>query len=86
MTIYEGILLLKKTTNAMVVYGNEVLAWQYLPKALFKQKGKPFPTEIVFIITTNDDQRKDDTSKRKPARKLEKATGAETAPFLRHPQ
>ncbi|HEX4427250.1 MAG TPA: hypothetical protein VH079_17755 [Terriglobales bacterium] len=53
MEIYDGILMLKKTTQQMTVYGNEELRTQYVPKSFFPKR-KSFPESVRFSITTAD--------------------------------
>ena len=50
---YKGILSLKKTTSKMVVYGNDDLHAQYVPKSMFKGRGK-HPASLVFTLTIPD--------------------------------
>ncbi len=66
MNIYQGALLLKRTTSAMAVYGNAELVGQYLPKSLFRKNGKVFPAKIVFTITTDETEKAGKSSKAKP--------------------
>jgi hypothetical protein len=54
MLIYEGRLALVKKTHATVVYGNEVLHGQYVPKKLLTKMGKEFPPELCFTIEIPD--------------------------------
>jgi hypothetical protein len=49
MKIYEDVLTLKKTTQKMGVYGNDVLSAQYLPKALFAD-GKNLPEKVTMSL------------------------------------
>jgi hypothetical protein len=53
MEIYDGILMLKKLTQQMTVYGNEELRTQYLPKSFFPKR-RSFPESVRFSITTAD--------------------------------
>jgi hypothetical protein len=51
MEIYKGRLAAKKLTKRFVVYGNEDLHAQYLPKAMFKgRKLKKHPPVVVIQI------------------------------------
>jgi len=50
MKIYEGTLRMKKATKKMIVYGNDDLHAQYVPKTMFKHSGKDHPRELVFTI------------------------------------
>jgi hypothetical protein len=55
MKLYEGRLILRRTTNAMAVYGDEQLRAQYIPKTILKKSdGKSFPRELIFTITLPD--------------------------------
>jgi hypothetical protein len=50
--IYSGTLRLKKKTKGMVVYGNDQLAAQYLPKPLLEKAGlKSPPPAILFVLS-----------------------------------
>lgn len=53
MEIYKGTLVLKKLTNKMVVYGNDDLSAQYVPKSMFKSRGK-HPASLIFTLTIPD--------------------------------
>jgi hypothetical protein len=53
MEIYKGTLTLKKLTSKMVVYGNDDLSAQYVPKTMFKGRGK-HPSSLVFTLTIPD--------------------------------
>ena len=51
MEIYKGNLKLIKTTDKMVVYGNESLRAQYIPKEMLEKcVGKRYPDLIVFTL------------------------------------
>jgi hypothetical protein len=54
MKVYEGTLILTRTTTATVVYGNTDLPAQYLPKLMLKKTGKAFPPELIFTIEIPD--------------------------------
>jgi hypothetical protein len=52
MQLYEGRLSLKRTTNKMVVYGNDELKAQYIPKAMLpKERGREYPEKLNFVIS-----------------------------------
>jgi hypothetical protein len=52
MNIYEGRLRLKRTTKKMVIYGNDDLTNQYVPKTMFgKVGGEQYPSELMFTIS-----------------------------------
>ena len=53
MEIYKGTLTLKKLTSKMVVYGNNDLSAQYVPKLMFKSRGQP-PASLIFTLTIPD--------------------------------
>lgn len=51
MKIYSGKLSFKKATKKMLVYGNDQLHAQYVPKSLLKQVGfNGNPPELLFVI------------------------------------
>jgi hypothetical protein len=56
MEIYTGTLTLLKTTAKMVVYGNQELRAQYIPKHMFEALGlEDHPAELLFNITVPND-------------------------------
>ena len=53
MEIYKGTLTLKKLTSKMVVYGNDDLSAQYVPKSMFRRRGK-HPASLIFTLSIPD--------------------------------
>ena len=52
MEIYKGNLRFIKTTKKMVVYGDENLPAQYVPKAMLERHGrKDYPDFVVFTLS-----------------------------------
>ena len=79
MEVYKGTLTLKKLTSKMVVYGNDELSAQYVPKSMFKSRGR-HPASLVFTLTIPNNGkgvRKEPSQARTERRRLtpvEKAT------------
>lgn len=80
--IYKGKLTVKKVTKKFVVYGNEDLHAQYLPKAMFtdrKLKKHP-PVVVIRILVPNPIKPKGQRErKRKGSGKAPRLTAAEKA-------
>ena len=52
MEVYKGTLRLIRQTKKMVIYGDENLHAQYVPKAMLRQNGqKDYPDSILFTLT-----------------------------------
>ena len=61
MNVYAGKLKLRKTTQAMAVYGDATLYAQYVPKVLLQKACKRIPTELVFTLTVSESTRAKET-------------------------
>jgi len=55
MQVYEGRLRFHRATKKMLVYGDDVLKAQYIPKALLsKKRNQDFPQELNFVISAGE--------------------------------
>jgi hypothetical protein len=63
--IYNGTLRLQRTTKRMAIYGNDVLAAQYVPKAMLKAAKFPKePKSLRFVIVAEEEAKGANTSRR----------------------